>query len=104
MSLQDHWSPLQPPPQEERHPAEPQNCWERAGLLGVAHDPLTQGRLICLCEAGRWFRDLPLTRVTSDSQAILALSMSVKMILGSLKGAIVMVSMNYHDLLQLKNL
>lgn len=55
------------------------------GLVDVPPDPLTQGRLICLCEASRRFRDLPLTRVTSDARAFLALSVSVKMISGSSK-------------------
>lgn len=48
-------------------------------------NPFTQGRMLCLCEEGHWYRDSCLTRLTSDPQPILALSVSAKMIWGSSK-------------------
>lgn len=71
-------------------PASPFHRGVRSGMITVLDwltysNPLTQGELICLCEASHWFRDKSLTWVTSDSEAFQALSMSVKMTSGSTK-------------------
>lgn len=60
----------------------------RGGRAGrrIAAGPLTQGGLIRLCKEGHWFQDLSPTRVASDPETILALSMSAKMISGSSEG------------------
>lgn len=54
-----------------------------AGPADALHShPLSQGKLICLQEAGHRFRDESLTPVTFDTGAFLVLSVSVKMTSG----------------------